>query len=183
MLYMCRPVYLSTCLPADQHICKSMCFTKISMCRPVYLSTCLPVYLSTCLPADLVHVECCICKTFNVSICLPVHLSICLPADHVHVEICIYKTFNVPICLPVHLSTCPPCRCKSKNMYLQQATFHVPICLHVDQRRIFVFKYLKKIVRLSCNILAPKCVGNSKVVPYFFSIKPNKITFVHLYTG
>ena len=127
--------------------------------------------------------------------CLPVYLSTCLPADHVHVEILIYKTFNVPTCLPVHLSTCPPCTCKSQNMYLQNfqcadlstclpvhlstclPVHHVHVklkknvftilfmCLRVDQRRIFVLKYLKKVVRLSFDILARKCVGNSKVVP------------------
>ena len=72
MLYRCRPVYLSTCLPADQHTYNSLCFY-----HDFNVPTCLPVHLSTCLPTDHVHVEICIYQTCNVPTYLPVHLSTC----------------------------------------------------------------------------------------------------------
>ena len=57
------------------------------------------------------------------------------------------------------LSTCPPCTCKVKICIYN--AFHVPICLHVDQRPIFESKYLLKIARLSFDILARWCMGKS----------------------
>ena len=70
---MCRPVYLSTCLPADQNTCKSMCFYQF-----VDLSTCPPVYLPT---KDMLKVA-----FTNLSMCRAVYLSTCLPVHHVHVK-------------------------------------------------------------------------------------------------
>ena len=69
MLFMCRPVLLSTSpvyLPT-MYMLKSV-FMKRSICRHVYLSTCLP--------ADHVHGEIYIYNMFNVPTCLPVYLYI-----------------------------------------------------------------------------------------------------------
>ena len=109
----------------------------------------------------------------------PVYLSTCLPVHHIHrrVKICINNTVNVSTCLPVYLSTCPPCTCKSKTKNVFKILFMcLSFCLRVDQRRICGFNYLKKVVRLCFDILARKCVGNSKVVPNI-PISPNKLKF------
>ena len=83
MLYMCRPVYLFSCLPADHgHV-------EICIYKTFNVPTCL---MYTCLPAEHEYVEFLFTK---LSMCgtvylAPVHLSTCLPVYHVHVKVKLY---------------------------------------------------------------------------------------------
>ena len=85
-LTMSRPVFLSTCLPAD-HV-----HVEIYIYKTFNVPTCLPIHLSTYRPGT-----CWKLVFTKLSMCRPVYLSTCLPVHQGHIKfnICVYNSFHV----------------------------------------------------------------------------------------
>ena len=109
--------------------------------QKIFMFTCPPVNSPTSIHFK---VNVCLWNAFKMSAYLPVKQS----ADQLHMNV---ETFfsrflqcaKLSTCPYVHMSTCPPVYLSTKYMQKSKSCFYnifiALVCLHVDQKRLYVF--------------------------------------------